>query len=285
MVTRYLGSLVARGNTSDVHAWGRDAVVKILRPGIPDDWAAREAKTTELVHAAGLPAPSVLDLTMVNDRPGIVLERINGDSMWDQMVSNAEEIPRLAALLAQLQAEINATPAPSGIPELVRRLEVRIGSAPLLSPPERTAALAALRSRPAAGALCHFDVHPNNVLMGSRPTVIDWFDAATGSPAADIVRSSALMRRDATLGHLPCSDASLIELAHNHYLAAAIRFGHVDESSLLGWESPVLAARLAEPIADSMRSATYESWRARQSSGVTPLSTNLRSLTRNGGPG
>jgi len=56
MVVQRPGVLVARGNTSDVYAWGPQSIVKLLRPQIPPRWAEREAGTTELVRAAGLPA-------------------------------------------------------------------------------------------------------------------------------------------------------------------------------------------------------------------------------------
>lgn len=279
MVTRYLDSLVARGNTSDVYAWGADAVVKLLRPEIPVEWAAREAETTRLVHAAGLPAPAVFDLITIGGRPGIVLQRIRGVSMWEQMCADPGSIPRLAAILAELQAAINVTPAPSGLPKLTKRLEDNIANAPLLSTTERESAQAELRRLPEDGALCHFDIHPNNVLMGtSQPVVIDWFDTGAGSPAADIVRASMLMRREAATAHLPCADPSLIELAHNEYLASVADTRQIDHKLLLGWEPSVLAGRLAEPLPDRVRRATYGMWRARHSSHPTHLELSLRSL-------
>lgn len=278
MATRSLESLVARGNTSDVYAWGTDAVIKVLRPGIPDAWASREAETTRLVHDAGLPAPAVLDLTTVNGRPGIVLEQIRGASMWDQMLARPDDIPRLAGTLAELQSQINNTPVPAGLPRLVDRLGDNISKAPLLSASEREHALSELNSLPPAHALCHFDVHPNNVLMSDRePMVIDWFDAAAGSPAADIVRASVLMRRDAADAHLPCSDPSLVAFLHDQYLAAVARVRDIDPKLLLSWESPVLAGRLAEPIVKKVRRTICETWQARHASLPTELEVGLRS--------
>lgn len=278
MVTRHRDSLLARGNTSDVFGWSRHAVVKVLRPGIPDAWAAREAHTTELVHAAGLPAPAILDLTTVGGRPAIVFERVVGTSMWDQMLADPRDIPRLARLLAELQAEVNATAAPPGLPGLIDRLRDNIARASFLAPEERLVARTALERHPHEAFLCHFDVHPNNVLMGERgPTIIDWFDAAAGSPAADVVRSSVLMREDAADGHLPCADAAIIERVHSRYLEAVVRVRNVGAEELVSWEPTVLAARLAEPIPDTILRATHRTWRGLVASQPSRLAAGLRS--------
>lgn len=281
MATLHPDSLVARGNTSDVYRWGRDAVVKVLRPDIPDEWASAEARTTALVHAAGLPAPAVLDVVTIDGRPGIVFERIEGLSMWDKMLENPHEMEGLARRLAELQTEVNATPAPSGMPQLQDRLRRRIERARLLTASERRAALADAERCETGGALCHFDVHPNNVLMGAKQTVIiDWYDAAAGTAAADIVRASALMRHDAADSHLPCVDRSVISRVHDSYIACVARMQQVDEEELSNWESPVLAARLAEPISDAALKATLGMWRETRGAQPTTIVQRVRSAMR-----
>lgn len=276
MATR-LDSLIARGNTSDVFRWGNDSVVKILRPGIPDEWARREAHTTQLVHAAGLPAPEVLDLTTVQGRPALVLERVDGVPMWDHMLTEPADIPRLAILLAELQTEINLTPAPSGMPRLVDRLSAKIADAAPLSPIDRDDAQRELARLPEANALCHFDVHPNNVIMGPQgPIIVDWYDAAAGNPAADVVRSSTLMRRDAATCHLPCADPSVVAVVHDQYLSAIIRRSPIDRDLLLTWEGPVVAARLAEPLSEEAHSIMHHAWQATRSASPTPLAISLQ---------
>jgi len=272
-----IDSLIARGNTSNAYRWGKSAVIKVLHPDIPEEWATREAETTRLVHAAGLPAPAVLDVTTIGGRPGIVFERIPGTSMWEQMIADPQEIPRLSSLLAKLQAEVNATPAPSGMPRLVDDLKANIDAAQPLLSSERATARAALKRLTHESSLCHFDVHPNNVLMGStRLVIIDWFDAASGSPSADIVRSSVLMRQEAVDGHLPCPSPSLIDFVHDEYISSVVRVREVAEELLLAWEGAVLAARLAEPITDSIRQTTYETLLALNASRISRLGASLR---------
>jgi hypothetical protein len=78
------GVLVARGNTSDIWTWTAETVVKVLHPGIPAHWASIEADITQRVLAAGFSVPATDGVVEVDGRPGIVLERIDGETMWRQ---------------------------------------------------------------------------------------------------------------------------------------------------------------------------------------------------------
>lgn len=258
-----LGELIARGNTSDVYAWGRSAVVKLLRPGIPKAWAHQEARTTALVHDAGLPAPAVGDVVVVDGRPGVVFQRVDGPAMWDQMLAEPAEAGSLCRLLAQIQAAITAMPAPAGLAPLRSRLRRNIEAAPYLSVTERARALTELDGLADGQALCHYDVHPANVLMGAAgPIVVDWFDAAAGDPAADVVRSSILLRHHGAEGHLGAAEASLVAALHDSYLGCVVEERGLDPEALLRWEPVSLAGRLGEPLPEVELAQTYAAWQA-----------------------
>lgn len=277
-VAAKLGPPVAKGNTSTVYRWGQDAVAKVLDAGIPEQWVAREAETTELVYSAGLPAPRVRDVTRVGGRPAIVFDRIDGPSMWVVMRERRDEVLRLSRLLADLQAEVNATPAPSGLASLNDHIRTKVESARCLPPLDRAATLVELEQLPRRKRLCHFDVHPNNVLMASRgPILIDWFDAAAGCPEADVVRSSVLMRPVAARAYLECTDSSLIREAHDEYLRRVMCTRPELAGRLLDWERPVLASRLAEPLDDAIRLDMLHDLRRLRLSEPTPLAIVLSS--------
>ena len=60
------GDLIAAGRTSDVYEFGAGAVVKVPRPDVPDHWALLEASLTAAIGALDVPAPSVIDVTMID---------------------------------------------------------------------------------------------------------------------------------------------------------------------------------------------------------------------------
>lgn len=192
-MTRDLGGFIAHGNTADVYSWSHGTVVKVLHPGIPANWADSEARTSQWVHEAGLPAPKVQTVTQVMGRPAIVFEKIEGRSMWDEMVERPHEIPRLTRLLADLQASFTTIRAPVELGSLHDRLRRQFDEG-MLGRDERADMQRALSLLPDGRAVCHFDVHPANVIMsGDSPVVVDWFDMP-GTEGSSSVRPTTPSR-------------------------------------------------------------------------------------------
>jgi aminoglycoside phosphotransferase (APT) family kinase protein len=261
--------LVSRGNTSDVWRWSSTTVVKVLRPGIPTEWASLEADITARVHDAGLPCPATEGVLEVEGRPGIVLERIDGPSMWRLMLDDPATVGPLVEQLVALQRRIQDAGPIAGIPALTARLHERIDAAPGLPDGERRAAHDLLRDTPDGSALCHGDMHPANVLMGDGgPVVIDWFDAAIGDPAADLARSSLLMRAptsaDQSNRHLAGATHELLSRLHAAYLSTLRASACIDDGALARWEALMDVARLAEPVPQPDLLSAWRRWREAQ---------------------
>ncbi len=263
---RHGGEPIARGNTSDIFAWTEATVVKVLRPEIPRQWASIEADITRRVHAAGLPVPATEGVVDVAGRPGVVLERVTGPTMWQWMRQSPAEVPRLIDLLAGLQTELQATTV-RGLPDLARRLGSKIDEAVQVSASERQEAQALLSTMPRGSALCHGDFHPANIVMAERGLVIlDWFDAATGHPAADHVRSSLLMRPPpdgaAPPVHLDGATSDFLDYLHSSYIAALARRGLLEVEGFARWEAVVAVARMSEPVPSDDLVELWSHWRA-----------------------
>ncbi|MEO1064958.1 MAG: aminoglycoside phosphotransferase family protein [Actinomycetota bacterium] len=263
-----MGPLVAVGRTSVVHAYGAGAVVKVPRPEVPAHWAALEARNTASVRALGLPAPQVLDVVTVGGRDAVVFERIDGDSMWQRMSRSDADVEAIARDLAAIHREILSAGLPRAVPGLVDRMCRKIDEVGHLSESERSEAAQLARSLPHGAALLHGDLHPGNVLMGRRGhVVIDWFDAAIGHPAADVVRSSILIRPSdglAAPAHLPGAAPEVLARVHDTYAVEMADVLDVHVESLGAWESVVAASRLAEG-AQSDEWALVSLWERRAS--------------------
>ncbi len=243
---------IARGNTSEIWPWTKGTVVKVLRPDIPRHWASIEADILWRVHGAGLPVPATDGVVEIEGRPGIVLERIAGDTMWERMKAEPDRLPALVDALVDLQSQVQGTSV-EGLPDLDRRLASKIDEAVQVSARDRRRVQSMLADLPAGAALCHGDFHPANIVMADRGVVIlDWFDAATGHPDADLVRSSLLMRppwsESAWPAHLGGTTRSFLESLHDRYLTTLLRRGHVDPGSFAGWEVVLAVARMSEPV-------------------------------------
>ena len=267
------GELLAHGNTADIWALSATTVVKLLRPGIPEHWAQVEADITSRVHAAGLPAPAVDGVVTMDGRPGVLLERVGGQTMWDRMRDSPSDLAHLVRTLVDLQMQLHDTTI-HGIPDLADRVRRKIGEALSLSPAERGAAARALGTLPRGSSLCHGDFHPCNVLFSQRGVVVvDWFDAANGHPSADYARTSLLMRADsgADLTHLPGSRVDPASAVRRAYLDELLSRDLVDEGELARWEAVLAAARLAEPVEKEHLLRLWFGWRAAESGAGQPV--------------
>ena len=153
--------LLASGRTAEVFAWGAGRVLKLDRP----EWngfAAIEAAALEQVAAAGAPAPRPFETVMVDDRHGLVLERIDGPTMVEALLAGTTTVEVAGETLAGLLHHLHALPAPPG------------------SDPGHT--------------VQHLDLHPFNVISApSGPVVIDWRNSDIGLPSVDTALTGVIL--------------------------------------------------------------------------------------------
>jgi aminoglycoside phosphotransferase (APT) family kinase protein len=160
--------LIAAGRASEIFDLGDGRVLRRFRAG---GHAEREAFVMEHALGHGYPVPRVLDVTP----DALVLDRIEGPTMYEELRRRPWTIRRQAALLARLHDQLHAIDAPPGLAAI--------------GPGDR---------------LLHLDLHPNNVILSVRgPFVIDWTNARCGNPPLDVAMTWAIVRASGgTLGRL-----------------------------------------------------------------------------------
>src|SRR5262245_39936938 len=109
-------SLVGRGYCSDVYAWGDGKVLKLFHGPLARARAEREYRATRAVHAAGLPAPAAYELLEIDGRWGVVLERINGPSLFESVHAKPWTLYNAVRRLSELHASIHGCTAPAELP-------------------------------------------------------------------------------------------------------------------------------------------------------------------------
>jgi Ser/Thr protein kinase RdoA (MazF antagonist) len=184
--------LIAEGRMAEVFAFEDGRVVKLDRPEW-DGVSAFESDVITRAAKAGLPVARSYGVVTIDGRCGVVLDRVEGESLgWVVREAAGAVVDDLAKHFAILQASINATTI-GDLPDLVSRLQGEIGQSGL--PGTLRSELADLLSNLDDGqrGVCHFDFHPANVLVSPNGwIVIDWLTAASGPPAADLARTLLL---------------------------------------------------------------------------------------------
>jgi hypothetical protein len=227
--------LLAEGRTAEVFAWGDGRVLKLDRP----DWnglTAYEALMLAIVADAGLPVPRPHETVTVDGRSGVVLDRVDGPILSD-VIAGADDPAPLAAAFVDLQRSVNECQI-EGLPDLVAGLADGVGLSGLGD--ELVAELTGLLGEIDDGrrCLCHFDLHPGNVIVAaSRWVVIDWITVSAGPPEADFARTLVL-------------DPPNPRTARGRFMEIVEREGvkarAVDRARLEAWIRVIAAARLAE---------------------------------------
>jgi aminoglycoside phosphotransferase (APT) family kinase protein len=147
--------MVGTGRSADVFARGAGEVLRRYRT--PRD-TEREVTAMEHVRTRGYPVPRARAINETD----IVMDRLAGPTMLDDLGRRPWRIDRHAKTLAILHRRLAAIDAPDWLP------------APLGE----------------GAAMLHLDLHPDNVILTAHgPFVIDWPNAARGPSEGDIAHT------------------------------------------------------------------------------------------------
>lgn len=159
--------LIAAGRASEVFDLGGGRVLRRFKSGGRPE---REALVMRHARLHGYPAPAVLEI----EPDGLVLEKVEGQTMWEAADSQPSKVPAYAALLAQLHETLHQIDAPDELPA--------IGN---------------------GARLLHLDLHPANVILASDgPVVVDWTNARRGCPSFDVTMTWLIGATSSGLGRL-----------------------------------------------------------------------------------
>lgn len=234
-----------------MHAYGRGAVVKVPAASTVDRWITFEAQYAEAARLCGAPVPRLLGIEQIGGRPASVWERVDGVSMWQQVVEQPRRNVELGVLLADVQLALFELVPPLTLPAQRDRLVSKIRSAAATIEPRLARALDLVPRPPRAPRLCHGDLHPSNVLLApSGAMVVDWFDASRGDVVADVARASLMLIGNETQApaHLPGADPATLAAFNRAYLGRMTERLGIDPTTLARWQAVSAAARMAEGV-------------------------------------
>ncbi|MDF2523362.1 MAG: aminoglycoside phosphotransferase [Clostridiales bacterium] len=117
--------------------------------------------------------------------------------------------------------------------------------------------MSVLSELPDGMSICHYDFHPDNIIISSKgPVIIDWENILVGSPLADVARTSLILRSH-VLPPKDCphwiQDRSSRLFFHDMYLNEYLKLNNLDTTDFNAWELPTAAVRLAEGIPSEER--------------------------------
>lgn len=251
-----IGQPIAQGRTAEIFIWGDGKVLKLFRAGFSRQSCDHEFNIAQAVVRSGVPAPIAYEQIEVDGRHGIVYERIEGHTMLRELTAHPERLVELAELMADLHAQVHQRKA-NGLPNSRDGFAWLLAHAPL-SDAQKSEIVRRAATLPDDDRVCHGDFHPDNILITpAGPRVIDWNNANSGNPMADVAWTSLIMRQGEAP---PGSEAQIAEIQkmrvtfHDVYLRRRLAMIPNGQDQLNEWLLPVMVARLADNIAEERES-------------------------------
>ncbi len=245
------------GRVAEVFALDEHRALKLAREPGPLEPFQREAAALQAAAAAGLPVPRVHAVETVAGRPAIIMERIAGRSLLDELGRRPWRLPALAGQFARLHAALGRASG-AGLPAWRDRVLRVLDASPHVPARVRDVARPLLGELPGGDALVHADFHPGNVLLApGGPVLIDFASAYRGDPLASHARTLVILQISA----LP-PGAGRLELLIDRagrgaftawYARAYARAEAVDRRALHAWRVAALVERLDEAIPGERR--------------------------------
>ena len=111
-MNKTIGRLLAVGNVAEVFEWG-PRVVKLYKSTASKPAAFREAALHAAAEELGLPVPRVWSVQEVAGRWGVVFDQVKQASFAEQMLHNANEVPRYLECMVRLHMRFTPARRPS----------------------------------------------------------------------------------------------------------------------------------------------------------------------------
>lgn len=243
------GKLIGQGRTSEVFDWGQDKILKLYRAGLSKVLAENEYEISINVYKQLNLTPKVYELIEIDNRKGIIYEKISGITMMKVIATKPWKVKKEAQRLAKLHKSIQQK-VDFQLCNYKSRLKENISYTELLSEDIKTRLYDYIDELEDGNVLCHGDFHPDNILITKNgEIIIDWMTATQGNPLTDIARTS-IMFKYGVVSDKTYFEKKIISFIKNkfrlEYIKHYIKLTGVKIQQIEQWELPVAAARLTE---------------------------------------
>ena len=246
------GELLGKGMTSEVFSWGQNKVLKLFFENYNPAWVEHEAEVCRKIHSIGIPSPEVFDIVNVDNRKGIVFERISGKTLVEALAQEPWLFGRFVYEMANFQYRIHKHSV-DGLPSQKEMFSRRIKSSSGVLRERTGKILGYLDKLPDGDRVCHGDFYLGNIMMRKKDMVaIDWSTCYKGNPASDVAITCLIINSPVVPPGIPALLSGISAyprwMTYTAYLDEYLRLSKIKAEEVSAWMLPVAAARLTDKI-------------------------------------
>ena len=187
--------LLAQGGQAEIYELDKYKVIRVLRSTEDEDNLKSEMAIMKLLKEKGKAVPKVYEYLKIDGRPSLIMERLNGETMLDEMKRKPFELLKQAKKLAKLHIEVTDSAEGLEIISINDRAAYLIPKAEMLDKELKKFVLEILNQLPRGNDICHGDFHPGNIIIANgQYYVIDWSGVTSGEKLSDIAHTYLLLR-------------------------------------------------------------------------------------------
>jgi aminoglycoside phosphotransferase (APT) family kinase protein len=248
--------LIGQGAEAEVFERQDGRVIKLLRSQGSAERVAHEAAALEAARSAGVRVPQAYEQVVVDGRPGLVMEHMQGTDLLSVIGRKPWLVFRAGRLTGEIHARINAAPAPASLPKVKDVMGDALARLEHGEPKVRLEWIEGILALlPDGDALCHGDFHPGQLMLSNDDCVtLDWPGAKRGDALFDYARTRVLL----SIGEPPPGTPFLLRLLAkvgrrllvSSYVRSYERHATqpVDRARVRSWDTVNVAVRLLENI-------------------------------------
>lgn len=241
--------LLARGGQAEIYELDKDKVLRVLRNAEDEKYLRAEMSIMQALNSKGKNVPKVYEYLTVNGMPAVVVERIHGITMTDDIKKNPLKLLNQADKLASLHLGIADSADGLELLSIKKRAEFLIPKADMLDSETKEFVLRVLSEMGDGKDICHGDFHPGNILISNgKYYIIDWFGATVGTKLSDIAHTYLLLKNTPRIPRMPGFQYHVMKLfgalLAGRYLKACYKLSPFDWGEFSRW----MVVRAAERV-------------------------------------